>query len=198
MTGVRRPPEVRREQLLDAAEAVLLEHGARAMTMAEVARRAGLAKGTTYLYFDSKDALLAALRARYVAGYGAAAAAPPGAGARDRLRLLVTGLVEYSAARRELHHRLFHEAGVPEEGAFGTLRDELVAVLRDGASSGELWVDDLDTTAAFLLHGIHGVLSGHHRSGPAPAALVADLVERSLTWPPAPVRPARPRQGTRR
>ena len=53
---------VRRLAILDTATA-LLQHGAyHDITMAEVARQSGLAKGTLYLYFSSKEALfLAAL-----------------------------------------------------------------------------------------------------------------------------------------
>ena len=52
----RQPPDVRREQILDAAQRVLLRRGPAAATMAEVADAASLAKGTVYLYFASKAA----------------------------------------------------------------------------------------------------------------------------------------------
>ena len=43
-----------REAILDAAAALLAEGGFQGMTMDEIARRAGLGKGTTYIYFESK------------------------------------------------------------------------------------------------------------------------------------------------
>src|SRR5256714_2914697 len=43
-----------RETILDAAAALLAEGGFQGMTMDEVARRAGLGKGTAYIYFESK------------------------------------------------------------------------------------------------------------------------------------------------
>ena len=61
------PAEVRRAQLLDAAAGVLVDKGASAMTVGEVAERAGLAKGTVYLYFETKEDLVAGLQARYTA-----------------------------------------------------------------------------------------------------------------------------------
>ena len=71
------PADVRREQLLDAAEQVLVARGLRSTTVADVAAAAGVAKGTTYLYFASKDDLLAGLRARYLERFAAALDARP-------------------------------------------------------------------------------------------------------------------------
>jgi AcrR family transcriptional regulator len=52
----------RRRAILDAAARMLRRQGYASLTMAEVARRCHLAKGTLYLYFHSKEALfLAAL-----------------------------------------------------------------------------------------------------------------------------------------
>ena len=45
------------DAILDAAKEVLRESGFKGMTMDEVASRAGLGKGTIYLYFESKDDL---------------------------------------------------------------------------------------------------------------------------------------------
>lgn len=57
----RRRPEARPEELLDAALALFGEQGYRATTLEEVARRAGVSKGTVYLYFASKDDLFRAM-----------------------------------------------------------------------------------------------------------------------------------------
>jgi len=48
----------RRGQILDAARERFLKSGLAGTTMSEIARAAGVAKGTVYLYFPSKDAVL--------------------------------------------------------------------------------------------------------------------------------------------
>lgn len=53
--------EARRRQLLAAAVALFSERPYGDVTMAAVARRAGVAKGTTYLYFRTKEELFLAL-----------------------------------------------------------------------------------------------------------------------------------------
>jgi AcrR family transcriptional regulator len=59
--------EERRNAILDAAETLFLEHPDRMANVAEVAEVAGVAKGTVYLYFPSKEEMLLALHERHVA-----------------------------------------------------------------------------------------------------------------------------------
>jgi AcrR family transcriptional regulator len=62
----------RHDAILDAAERLLLRSPDRVANVADVAREAGLAKGTVYLYFPGKEELLLALHERNVAAFFAA------------------------------------------------------------------------------------------------------------------------------
>src|SRR6476661_6171169 len=53
----RRLPEERPRQILDAALTVFAEHGLAAARLDDIAKRAGLSKGTIYLYFPNKEEL---------------------------------------------------------------------------------------------------------------------------------------------
>jgi AcrR family transcriptional regulator len=57
----RRRPEARPEEILEAALDVFGELGFARTRLDDVARRAGVSKGTLYLYFDSKEALFRAM-----------------------------------------------------------------------------------------------------------------------------------------
>lgn len=59
----------RHHAILDAAERLLLRSPDRLANVAEVADEAGLAKGTVYLYFPSKEELLLALHERNIDGF---------------------------------------------------------------------------------------------------------------------------------
>src|SRR5215470_3231843 len=59
----------RYQAILDAAERLLLREPERVANVAEVADEAGLAKGTVYLYFPSKEELLLALHERNIDGF---------------------------------------------------------------------------------------------------------------------------------
>ena len=61
--------ELRREAILDAAVKLWLAQPERMANMAEIATAAGLAKGTVYLYFRSKEELFLAIHERHVSEF---------------------------------------------------------------------------------------------------------------------------------
>jgi len=113
--GRRGDPEGRRQAILEAAIALFLAQGFEPTTMEQVARRAGVAKGTIYLYFADKEALFRALvqdRVGPVIG-AAEAAAPNFAGPFPALlRELVLGFVRQvlQTDRRQLLQLVLTEA----------------------------------------------------------------------------------------
>src|SRR5262245_14185918 len=54
-----RDPEATRAAILVAAEAMMAEHGPRGLTVSEVARRAGVNRGTAYQHFPTREELVA-------------------------------------------------------------------------------------------------------------------------------------------
>lgn len=55
------------DEILDAAEQLLLEQGPGAASIQEIARRAGASVGSIYHFFPTKEAILTALQARFQA-----------------------------------------------------------------------------------------------------------------------------------
>src|SRR5690349_24346273 len=53
----RRAPDERPQQIIDAALAVFDERGLAGARLDDIAQRAGIAKGTIYLYFPNKEEL---------------------------------------------------------------------------------------------------------------------------------------------
>jgi len=70
----RRRKEARAPEILEAALAVFAEKGLEGARMEDIARRAGVTKGTIYLYFESKDAVFKALLAESIGARVAASA----------------------------------------------------------------------------------------------------------------------------
>jgi AcrR family transcriptional regulator len=56
-----RPDGAKRRQIMDGARKVFLAQGFDAASMGEIARAAGVSKGTLYVYFDSKERLFEAI-----------------------------------------------------------------------------------------------------------------------------------------
>jgi AcrR family transcriptional regulator len=67
------PPETpidradKRDRILDAAQSLFVRYGVKRTSIDDVARKAGIAKGTVYLSFESKAALFAAIADRLCA-----------------------------------------------------------------------------------------------------------------------------------
>jgi len=87
----RLPAPIRRDQLLDAARALVLEAGTEAVTMESVAAAAGVSKTLGYAYFDNRTELLLALFDREVGDLQRRAAAEmaDSPGLADKLRAAV-------------------------------------------------------------------------------------------------------------
>jgi AcrR family transcriptional regulator len=58
-----------REAVLDAAAALVAEHGLRSVTMSQIAERAGIGRATLYKYFPEVDAILLAWHERQITAH---------------------------------------------------------------------------------------------------------------------------------
>src|SRR6266700_5728769 len=103
----RRIRDERRARILDSARAAFARRGL-AATMAEVAAAAGVSQGLAYRYFASKDELFHALVEEVTrSSEGPRVAEMPGTPA-ERLRLLVSALLEGRREHPELYQILDH------------------------------------------------------------------------------------------
>lgn len=110
-----------RERILDAASRILVRDGGDAVTIAAVAREAGVSKGGLFYHFASKDQLVAALVDRYVASFDAlieSAGDTPGAATEAYLRS-----VERAAGPATGATVALLAAALLEPGAMTTLRE---------------------------------------------------------------------------
>jgi AcrR family transcriptional regulator len=85
---------VRRQQLIDATIVVLARKGYSALTVADVAKTAGLSVGIINFHFESKEKLLASCLTHLAEEYyrnWQAALATPGASVAEKLQLVILG-----------------------------------------------------------------------------------------------------------
>ena len=112
-----------RDAILDATVDLVSERGLRAVTMAEIAERAGIGRATLYRYFRDAESVLRAWHDREIGRHVAeiaAAAGGPGT-ARARLVAVLRGFTAGAHGRR---------AGHDAEMAMFFHRDEQVAAAR--------------------------------------------------------------------
>ena len=121
----RQIPEQRLKDLLECATRVFIAQGYRRTQMADVAEAMGVAKGTVYLYVESKEALFAAALLH-------ADGRPP---ALSELELPIRAPLP-GALRRRLRQRLAQEVAPPalaqalKRSRVGDARAELEAIVR--------------------------------------------------------------------
>jgi AcrR family transcriptional regulator len=156
-----KPAEARREDLMNAAQALFLKQGVGPTTIDQIAAGAGVAKGTFYLQFESKEAILTALRVRYVQGFQqqllAALARCPPQDWLGRLAAWAAAAVTAYLDAVSLHDLVFHE--FETDGSHPDIVVEyLASLLGDGAAHGAWSVEDPRFTAVYLFHGVHGIV----------------------------------------
>jgi len=159
-----KPAEVRREEIMDAAERLFLSHGVASTTIDDIAAGADVAKGTVYLQFVSKQALLSALGDRFaenqLAHIKAAIAQQPDRDWAGKLKAWAEACVSFYLDRIALHDMLFHEAISPtREGQVENIViDHLAGLLAAGAEAEAWKIDDARFCAVFLFSGMHGIV----------------------------------------
>lgn len=174
---VTKPAEERVEQLLDAAEKLFAERGIEATTVEDITRAAGIAKGTFYLHFVSKDHLIAALKNRLF-GYwsGGIESLPPPEEITDWFAIpetVMERMVDYMFKHRELVHLLTHD--LYDRDARELIDQEARAVemtadgIRAGVEAGAFHTNDPLLAATLIHHAVFGAVV--HALAGAPSGL---------------------------
>lgn len=141
LTRQRRKAE-RPAEIVNAATALFAERGFSATRLDDVARRAGVAKGTVYLYFDTKEDLFRAVaRAAFDAHALPATDAP-----------LDADLAPDIAVPRLLDHA----AGLLADGRLGGIARMVIAEARAFPDLARIWHDDV---AGQLLADVTGMIA---------------------------------------
>ena len=163
MARVTKPPHIRREELLDVALQQCTTVGYDALSIDQLTRAAGVAKGTFYYYFGSKQDMLGALVERFVDGLFASleesASTLTGTGAQRFQQLLNEATawksarledamayipLLYKPANAELRHRLF-------DAWHDRTRHLFKPLVAAGAADGSFDVADVDPTTDIVL-----------------------------------------------
>jgi AcrR family transcriptional regulator len=177
-----------RARLLRAAQELIEEGGYGTASVAAIAERAGVAAGTLYRHFDSKEGLFVelfrAVCSREERAMRAAAAAMESSSAVARLEEVLANFAERALRNPRLAWALIAEPVDPlvdaERLAYRARYAAVVAdELRAGIAGGELPVQDVELTAAALVGGcgeaLVGPLSPVSGKRPSSTELVAAL-----------------------
>jgi AcrR family transcriptional regulator len=191
---------VNRIEILDAAERILGEHGIRDGSIRQIAAVSGFSPGAIYLFFDSKQHLVAeTLTRRGEELIAALNAAAEGASAPlTKLHHIVDVTVAFFEARPHFRRLLRQLSGGtpivgPALGAYASNGSQgfmaamtiLAGIVADGQAAGE--IRDGDTYAITHLYSVlineHILLATEMTSGRLTAAQFHDMIEGMLRRP---------------
>jgi len=187
-----RAKQERRRQIIAAAKAVFAEAGYHGASIHAIIERAQIARGTFYLYFESKSAVfdsildqaLADLRVRIkrIIVDDPAAPAP-----QVQLRAQVIETLQYIVSDRPLATMLLSAGHTPDAEAserldqfFAEVRDLLKRAVETGVEIGLLRPCHPELAAAAMLGMIRGVIELIVRQGAATPANVDEIVSEML------------------
>lgn len=170
----RRAPKERERAVLEAAAAVFANHGYARATIDQIAAAAGVAKGTVYFYYSSKEDLFYALMEEFtrqsLADLGPlmAQADEPVLARIEALFLAVGRSLDAKEAMIPLTLEFWSASGVEDSrkrfGAafasmFAEFRESLTALLQEGAAKGEVKKDAAsEDIASCLMAMIDGLI----------------------------------------
>jgi AcrR family transcriptional regulator len=152
----------RRDAFLDAAEGLIRTKGYEQTSIQDILDAAGASRGAFYHYFDSKDALLAAVVDRMTDGVLAAVGpivADPRLGAPEKLQALLLTAGAWKSERSELLLAFMRSWYAPENdlvrlrvarAAFARLTPLMAAIVRQGAEEGSFDCTSPDDAATLL------------------------------------------------
>ena len=187
--------EQRRAEILDAALQVFAEKGYHGTAVSDVVKAAGVARGTFYSYFDSKDAifleLLDGLLQTLRDSVSGVERGPQAATTEAQLRRIVAGVLTTAKNNRPLTRIIFREAVGLDATVddrltqfYGELGTYLGAALTLGASVGMTRsVVDTEVAATCILGSLRAVVQRYIVASDADldvGALAAAVVDFNL------------------
>ena len=102
-TFQRLDPATRRDQILDAANALFAERGYEEVTIEDIAKTAGVARGLVHHYFGGRKEVYVALLERLGAGREEQLPPPVGRSARARVANSVSRWLDWTEANRTIY-----------------------------------------------------------------------------------------------
>ncbi len=157
--------EAKGERILDAAVLEIARHGYYGTTVSNIARRAGVADGTIYLYFKSKEDLLVSIFERAMRRFDEEArriVAQDGAGAEEKLRRLVALHLTLLGEDRDLavifQVEFRHTLHILERLSRSRMRDYLALIAEVVEQGKQEGVFKADLDALFTAKVVFGIL----------------------------------------
>ena len=158
---------MRRADILGAAAQLFNEEGITNTSIESITDRAGIAKGTFYLHFGSKDQVVAKLWEQYLEGFVSIAgkrldAVSGKTNWRQFISELLEQLVAHALGHAELHRTIYRTADAKALDLCREMNKRTMALIAKaiarGVDAGAFRCSNHELTTSLLYHGADGLL----------------------------------------
>ena len=159
MARISKPPEERKQEIIEAALKVFSEKGYDNTTIQDIAERLNIAQGLCYRYFKSKQEIFAAT-ADYYAGQAVeymTKGVEDGADAVHKFNTVLGNLFTYAIKHSEFEASYSKETQIRAERAQKMavhISDSMIPIVRQGNQETVFHCEDIENTVRFMAFGI--------------------------------------------
>lgn len=195
MARVTKNPQERTNELIDAAEELFLTNGYDKTSVSDIVKKIGVAQGTFYYYFQTKEEILDAIAVRYFTMIrGECEKIDRGQPAPQQLRLMFYALFRVSMRpgkqgngrlfRYLFPEKHFHLLERIEQKGYEMLRPFFLQLIEQGAAEGSMQVVRIEATVDLITCIVERLFQLHGQGDQAKfleyAQAVEYMIERSL------------------
>jgi AcrR family transcriptional regulator len=156
---ITKDPEERRNELMDAAERLFAEKGYEHTSASDIIRKVGVAQGTFYYYFDSRDDILNAVIDRYTDRYIDSArgiADDEGMSAIEKFQGIVDEFLSLKSRKKQFSRYLKIEEQMARHERFRdfmetTMSPLVLRIIKQGIGEGTFNVDRPEETTELIV-----------------------------------------------
>ncbi|CAJ36194.1 TetR/AcrR family transcriptional regulator [Methanocella arvoryzae] len=157
---VSKNPDVRRSELIEAAEILFREKGFKQTSVSDIVKKVGVAQGTFYYYFDSKDDALNAVIDHYIDNYKAGLErllADEGLTPLRKVEIIVNDALGMHTCDRQFVEFLHSEENLVTHQkymikSFGETIPLMTKIVRQGIEAGAFDVDYPEETVEMMAY----------------------------------------------
>lgn len=184
MARISKEPEIRKQEILDAALALFYEKGYEKTSMTDIANKLGIAQGLCYRYFSSKEVLFDCSIQEYANRLA------------DKMKailyndsLTLSQKLEQTPSFMDfekddsIHYKLFHNENskkIHDQLSMKVCEIMVPAVaelFKKANEEGEIHLTDIETATSFSVYGQLGILLNNQMSGSEKIARIKDFLK---------------------
>lgn len=161
--------DLTKKRIVEVAEDLFLKEAVNHVSMAKIARGAGVAKGTLYLYYASKEDLVWAVTEKYLDDFiGILSNMENFPVCFESIDLVIDGLFDFIHANEDkmkmIHHVSFHGflgKERMEKKYIQTFKRPIEQWLDQGVKAGVFHVDHLGFAVDYIHTSVHNMIDGY-------------------------------------